>query len=51
MLDINLFRTDLPRVVSGLAKRGVTRNPPFTNAAVEAIASGFTSEAPMAVVG
>jgi seryl-tRNA synthetase len=24
MLDINLFRTDLPRVVTGLAKRGVT---------------------------
>jgi seryl-tRNA synthetase len=24
MLDINLFRADLPRVVSGLAKRGVT---------------------------
>jgi len=24
MLDINLFRTDLPRVVAGLARRGVT---------------------------
>src|SRR4029450_12532040 len=24
MLDINLLRTDLPRVVAGLAKRGVT---------------------------
>ena len=50
-LSASVRSSDFPSRQTSLAKRGVTRKPPLTNAAVEAIESGFTSEAPIAVVG